>query len=330
MAAESPSIQEYIGIAADTLEDGITPLLNVYVPEFVPNTNCCLKKKVQVKGSIKDPFTGSVTCCNITKTNNVVATYLGGSNMFIPCVVIGERVRVIRIGGMEQLYWLPLGRDPGLRRHERVRWFIMDQPTAVSGGSYPDVMDTNTYFVEFNSNKGQKEFHVHTGISDSEKHAYDIHILPEQSKVIIKDDIGNYIQLLSEEHWWRCENTDNSFIEANKENITISCKDTITLKAGKKIIESAGESHHEDAPAIERQGGSTITDNAPSITVTGGQKLDASAPATTITGSDTLTESGATINISGSSGDVSVGATTLETHVHIHPHGPAITLPGIP
>lgn len=330
MAAESPELREYIGIAADTIEDGITPLLNIYVPEFVPNTNCCLKKKVPVKGAIKDPFTGAVTCCTITKTNNIVAAYMGGTNTFIPCVVIGERVRVIRIGGMEQLYWLPLGRDPSLRRHERARWFIMDQPSAVSGGSYPDVMDTNTYFVEFNSNKGQKEFHVHTGISDGEAHNYDIHILPEQSKVIIKDDIGNYIQLLSDEHWWRCENTDNSYIEANKENITLECKDTITLKAGKRIIETAGQLHHEDAPAIERQGGNTIDDTAPAITITGGSTLTEVAPTTSITGSDVLTETGNTVNISGSGGDVVIAGTSLEMHVHPHGHGPAITAPPVP
>ena len=330
MASESPVIREYIGIAADTIEDGITPVLNVYIPEFVPNTDCELKKQVTVSGAIKDPFTGTVSQCSITKTNNIVATYMGGTNVFIPCVATGERVRIISIGGIEQMYWLPLGRDPGLRRHERVRWFIMDQPTAVSDGSYPDVMDTNTYFVEFNSNKGQKEFHIHTGISDGEAHNYDIHILPEQSKVLIKDDIGNYIQLLSDEHWWRCENTDNSFIEANKENITLECKDTITLRAGKRIIETAGQLHHEDAPAIERQGGNTIDDTAPAVTITGTSTLTETSPQTSITGSDTLTEQGSTVNITGGGGDVVIAGTSLENHVHIHAHGPAITLPSIP
>lgn len=245
---------EYIGISNTTITDGMTPVIEVYMPEFLPNVNGELPHEENKSGTTTCPF--DVTCgsYSIMSTRVITVTYLGDANHLVPCVHKGERVRILNYAGTEQYYWTELGRDAGLRRHERIRWFAMAQPTSVKSPEYEDVKDDNAYFIEFNTNPGSKEFHIHTSILEGEHHPYDMHILPEKGMFILRDDILNEIKLWSDEHKWRWENTDGSYIEIDKENITVFCKDTIKMIAGKNIKVFAGDSFSLHAPVHSHTG----------------------------------------------------------------------------
>lgn len=264
MAQFDSEFRVYVGISNCTYTDGIHPIITAAIPEFNPKEQCCLGEMPIHLAKTEDPITGSSTgTSKVKQVRTVLCTYFGSPvNGLYPCVQRGERVIVINYGGGDQYYWMQWGKDPGLRRAEKIRWFAMDKPIAVDDPpAYSNVTELNSYFIEFNTNKGDKGFRIHTCVNNGEAHAYDICIFPEKSMFEITDnmsgggckhpdmscdcnkDKGNCIRLTSDEHKWRIRNVDDSYVELDKENITIWCKDTITLRAGKNIVTFAGENY---------------------------------------------------------------------------------------
>ena len=136
---------EYVGISKTTNTDGMNPMLDVFLPEMLPNADGCLPHDVERIGGTSCPFGCTCGQYDFFTTRVIKAVFLGDNNHMVPCIHEGERVRCLCYGGTEQYYWLPMGRDPSLRRHERIRWFAMAQPQAViSPPSYIDYMDTNS------------------------------------------------------------------------------------------------------------------------------------------------------------------------------------------
>lgn len=295
MAQVVSEFREYVGISNDTFVDGLHPIITVAIPEFNPLEKHDLGEIKVYKCCTKDDIAHTCGCANVQKCKTVVCQYFGNDgNHIYPCVHRGERVRVFNYAGTEQYYWKEWGRDVGLHKHERVRWYAMDKkdkgihwstdkkvgamPTQTDeynndGGScfteewtYSNVTDENTYFIEMNTKPGDKGVRIHTGVEDSEPYAYDISIWPESGVLEISDnasgggcknhkgncpchmDTGNNIRLNTKEHWWHIRNVDDSVIDIKKENITIACKDTISLVAGKNIVLTAGEDYTLAAP----------------------------------------------------------------------------------
>ncbi len=283
MAKFQSEWQEYIGISNVTATDGVTPTISVAIPEFNPTEDNSLGEKIVFNASTEDKIGGTGGSAKVAKVKTLVCTYrgFGDTNGLIPCVHRGERVRVFNYAGTEQYYWTPFGRDPGLRKHERVRWFAMDkgEPSVDNPPSYQDVTDYNNYFVEINTNPNSKCIRIHTGVSDGEELTYDIAIYPEECCLEITDnmsggnvhtldpnrgskmDAGNCIRLESKKHWWHIRNVDDSIIDVKRENITLTCKDTITLNAGKHIVTKCGQNYRSTVGAnrIENIGTKSTT-----------------------------------------------------------------------
>ena len=226
---------EYIGISNTTITDGVSPIIEAYVPEFIPNETNNLSETTELSASVTNPFDGVTSKSKVTRSPTITCVFLGASNTLIPCVAAGERVRILNYGGTETYYWLPMGRDPGLRLHERVRLFAMSQPSSVQGGSYKDTTDGNSFFIEMNTNKGQKEIHIHSSMGDGEPYGYDMRIIPEKFIWEFKDNIGHELSLNSQKHRWFMTNPDKSSIEIIKEDININCNGTLNINAGTAI-----------------------------------------------------------------------------------------------
>ena len=264
MAQVPSEFNVYVGISNCTWTDGLHPNITAAIPEFNPYDDCFLGDMPIYKAKTEDPIAETSTGeCEVKKVRTVFCTYFGSPvNGLYPCVQRGERVLVINYGGSEQYYWMQWGRDMGLRKAEKIRWFAMDKPKAVDNPpEYSDATEKNSYFIEFNTNKGDQGFRIHTCTNNGEQWAYDVTIFPEKCMFEITDnmsgggckspvmscdcdmDKGNCIRLMSNEHRWRIRNVDDSYIEIDKENITLWCKDTITLRAGKNIVTYAGENY---------------------------------------------------------------------------------------
>jgi len=251
MAMVHSDFNVYVGFSNVTKTDGLHPVITACIPEFNPWDKGWIGEKKTYLAKTTDPLgAGTDGTAKVAKVKTVICTYFGGlnTNQLIPCVHRGDHVLVINYGGSDQYYWMLWGKDPGLHKHERVRWYAMDkcEPSVDEPPKYTDVKDTNTYFIEMNTNPGDKGIRIHTGTHDGEAHTYDVAIFPEKSMFEITDnmtsgecmskdtdvDKGNCIRLMSDEHRWRIRNVDDSYVELDKENITIWCKNDITMRAG--------------------------------------------------------------------------------------------------
>lgn len=280
--AQPSPFTEFIGVCNTTRKNGTDNCTNidVYVPDMVMEDKCCPSKTKVYSVGVEKLFSCPGGSHKITKKKCLTCSYLGGSNCLIPCVHVGERVRVLNYGGDEHFYWLPLGRDNGIRLRERIRWFAMSQPKSISGDTYEEVTDENSYFIDINTNCGAKQVHLHTSKKDGESYKYDMYILPVEGIWKFHDCQGNILKLESGPHWWYMRNVDDSIVECKAENINILCKDTITMRAGKNIIAEAGVN-------IDYTAGQDISvKDGNAMTINSGATFDRVCPKQTITGDD--------------------------------------------
>lgn len=293
MAEVISEFRTYIGISDSTIVDGVTPTITVAVPEFEPLDAGDIGEVKLTEAKTIDPIGSTTGATLIKKVRTIRCTYFGSDgNQIIPCVHKGERVLVINYAGTEQYYWKAWGKDSGLRANERVRWIAMNRPNSVDGvDKYPDVSDENCYFVEMNTNKGDKWFRIHTGVSDGEAHSYDVTIFPEKGMFEITDnmssgsnisddsntDKGNCIRLISDHPLWRIRNISGSYIELNGPDINIYAPNNINITAGNDINTKCGNNYTSDVgvdrtETVGNNNSKTVGSNE--VTTIGSNKTD--------------------------------------------------------
>lgn len=248
MSDKVPTWTEYIGVARTANYDGLTANIEVYIPDFLPNFDGDIPlKNISEDITLKDPIENTTVTDKINHRKTVYCTWFGNTNTIIPCVHVGERVRVYQYAGTTNFYWEPLGQDHGIRLRERWRMYWMSQPTSVTGKSdpkwgknYTDVSPDNSYWIDVDTRTGKKAIWFHTSMADGEDHTYDCRLLIDHplGKCIFEffDSEGNILRLDTHKHKWYIKNADNSYIDMEKENITIHCNDTMTLLGDKKVV----------------------------------------------------------------------------------------------
>lgn len=245
--------QVFVGVSDSKITNGLwsedyaaekLPDLEVVVHEVAPNGQCCIHKSpVCVPAQTEDPIGDTSGGCSIPRQDTIRCQYMGGTNTIVPCIHIGEQVWVLHYEGGDMWYWLPMGRhrDAGIRQHEHIRWYAMNRCKSVIGcNTFKPVNDDETYFVDINTNPGDKMVQVHTARNDGEFCQYDIFIYPELGKVRIHDDIGNELTLDSKQTIWYMKNADMSYLELNKEDITLSCTRDMNIHCGRDMTMTVG------------------------------------------------------------------------------------------
>lgn len=300
----------YIGVSNTTITNGQDQLIEVFIPELTPNA---LGTPDKVPSSeqvfVTDPFTNEKSGSTIPKPQTIKALFLGHQNGLVPCVHIGEQVHVVQFGGGETSYfWYPIGRDEGIRRHEHIRWYAMARSSSINkdSKSVNSVSDEESYFIDINTNPGEKIFHIHTSIVDGETTGYDIRIFPEMSRLEIVDTAGNELSLESENARWFMKNYHNSFLEINKDDITLNCPGNLLINAGKsvKVV----------TPDYTNLGVTQMFQSTSSTTKTGVMMQDAGA-ATTQAGAYTINSA---TTIAGASLTVATGAGFIPDKTPFH------------
>lgn len=110
--------------------------------------------------------------------------------MSSPDVRANETVMIYKYADSEQLYWNTQFREPMLRRLEDVIWGIgnLRDPTLT-----PWDLDSS-YYMRWDT-MNAKSIKFVTTQSDGEQFTYEFNIFPGENKVIIKDNVGNIIEL---------------------------------------------------------------------------------------------------------------------------------------
>lgn len=228
----------YVGTSCTTLQDGLSDIIDVYVPELTPNA-MGEPADHKVESSVIDEFTGAEIKTSVIEKRSIKASFFGRDNHFIPCIHKGEQVLLINHGGGELgWYWYPMGRlnEHGIRRFEHARWFIMDQPKAIVDGEIKDCEDANTFFIDMNTKPGEKRIQIHTSRSDGEPVGYDMHFIPEAEMFYLLDTKKNIFSIDSKNTIMKMINADKSTLELNKTNINFECSGTFHVTAGTSVV----------------------------------------------------------------------------------------------
>lgn len=205
--------------------------------------------------------TGAAYQVKTTKSASIKATWLpmgNGNRKTPPDVRRGAEVILWRMADSNVMYWMTLKDDMALRKLETVVYAF----SATKNEADPQNKDTS-YFFEVSTHR--KLIHLHTCKRNGEPYGYDIQINTDQGFIKFQDDAGNFIILDSKEKQIAIKNTDGSYIDLNKKNLTISVPETVKI-ISKDLI-------HEVAETVSTKAGKSITEETKTHTTKASESL---------------------------------------------------------
>lgn len=171
-----------------------------------------------------------------------------------PDVRRGERVEIWQVADDDtKYYWKVTGLDDNLRKLETI--IIGISNTRDEGDAV--LSPTNMYWFEFSTHS--KRLAVSTSKSDGEPYQYELLIETAKGEVLITDDIGNFINLVSKDRLIHLQNTEGTFVKLDKKDIKAFAPNNIEGEATNNILLKAGKMFKLDG------GGSTLTATAGGI-----------------------------------------------------------------
>lgn len=170
------------------------------------------------------------TTVETTSTVNALWLPIGAANRIsAPDVRRGELVCLYKFGDTDQYFWNTLNDDIKLRKLETVIYAFSattNEAAEVNGNTY--------YFIEISTHK--KLITLHTSKDNGEPYGYDIQLDTGNGRLVITDDVGNYILLDSKETRIVLKNLDGSEFDMYKKNLTANIPDTITFNSNQFIV----------------------------------------------------------------------------------------------
>lgn len=211
---------------------------------------------------------------NVIHDNCIQATWLdiSGSNRITPPNVRrGERVSIYRYGDADKFYWSALGLDNKLRKLETVTHAY----SGTQDNSDDELTATNSYLTEVSTHK--KTITVSTSKKNGEVAGYTVQIDAGRGLIHIQDDQGQVFELDTTNHRMTLSNADQSQVRLDKQNISITCKDTLAINAT-KLIKIQTKDLQLTAETVEANVSKTWTETI-------GQSKKVDCPTTVFTGS---------------------------------------------
>lgn len=233
------------GIVVETKPLGTDYVLASPVEElYIQDSGLIREKTTDFKGSKK--AVSSVNFQSEHESKNFVRAkwvdLSGGNRTTPPDVVASETVMLMKYGDVDEYFWCDFGREPELRRLEDVLYSYSNLPAGVTA------YDKNTSYWVHVSTKN-KFIHIHTSMNDGEHTIYDVKIDTKAGKVLLKDGVGDSIE-----------------IDSPAGKITTIARSEIIRNAPK--ITDNSDTHIINTKSYTNNAKS-ITNNAPSVTNTG-------------------------------------------------------------
>ena len=205
--------------------------LNVYCPELFPSASGMLDNTTRQESvELMDIFQNPIQT-RIQTTNSLEAEYfdMTSNRQYPPDVRKGEAIMIIQYSNDPKYYWYSSGRSDDLRTEERLRWSI-----AATKAVSKQLDDSNSYYIEFNSI--EKTLHLHTSKANGELHTYDWLFDLKTGTVSFYDDIGNEIEMVSDDYRISMKNGKGAQLTVNGEDVLIMAPRDIIIKAGKQLV----------------------------------------------------------------------------------------------
>lgn len=249
----------------------------------------------------------------------LVAKWLafGQSNrMTPPDVIAGETVIIFRFADTDEYYWTSIFREPGIRRLETVMYAFCNIPSGQEAFN-----KETSYWLEVSTD--EKHVKLHTSKNDGEPYEYDITLDTAKGSLLIDDNIGNTIELNSEQN--KLSIITNTEVYVKTPKVTIEAEEThitgnvtvdgnMTVKQTTTTNKQVTENGTQSTGGVQVEGGMNVQGNTTlqnDLEVNGKMKgqggLESSGP---------ISASGG--DISGSlnvSGDITAGGQVRGTNI---------------
>jgi phage baseplate assembly protein gpV len=266
--------------------------------EHLPMVDGELKSNPQAMTANGVDASGKAYNVNATIDNCIECTWYnaaGDNRATSPDVRRGEKVKVWRYADTDMYYWTPMGMDNTLRKLETVRHTF----SGTSDESTDSTAVGNCYYHEVSTHNGT--ITTQTSKQNGEVAVYTVQIDAKNGFVHVQDDAGNLFELDTKGHKLTLMNSDKSSIVIEKQNITVTCADTLTVAATKAIKISTKDLQVTAETAVVNAT-TSFKLNSPDIEMNGPVKTSQGLTNTgTLTNNGSITNSGS-IN---STGDVS-------------------------
>lgn len=170
---------------------------------------------------------GSSYEATVEATTTIKAKWLalgGGNRITAPDVRRGEMVMLYKFGDTDKYFWMTQNEDLKLRKLETVIYAF--SATTNEGA---EMNGETFYFIEISTHK--KLITLHTSKDNGEPFGYDIQLNTSDGKLVITDDVGNFILLDSSQNKIQLKNVDGSEYDMEKTNLTVNIPQKITFNA---------------------------------------------------------------------------------------------------
>lgn len=211
---------------------------------------------------------GSSYEATVEATTTIKAKWLalgGGNRITAPDVRRGEMVMLYKFGDTDKYFWMTQNEDLKLRKLETVIYAFSG--TTNEGA---EINADTFYFIEISTHK--KLITLHTSKDNGEPFGYDIQLDTNNGKLVITDDVGNYVLLDSSQTQIVLKNVDETTFDMKGPNLdvtvpqtyTVKCKDykldasgSVDIKSGTTKVQSSGGTQIKDSSSIQIQSSAT-------------------------------------------------------------------------
>jgi len=204
----------------DSLIIDVTPIeiTPFYDGQLTPNDRVDTHSGVDADGK---PYTSTVTLSTTIKAHWLP---MGDTQRQTPPdVCVGEYVSIYRYADDKVFFWHSRGDCNQLRLREHVEYRFANKP---KHDNVP-LDDSNSYYLAVSTR--DKLFRFKTNKNDGEVASYDIQLDTSGGTFYFKDDVGQEIMIDSLNHLIQIKNADDTFIQMDHEDMSLSADSSITL-----------------------------------------------------------------------------------------------------
>lgn len=223
-----------IGIGKVTaLKQTNTKEITVYLSSKLPFGDGEITTDVEHKQQVTKTAKGDEHTSNVLESTNVPAEWIniGQPNRLTPPDVnVGSTVAVYQIGGQDKLRWTTWGVDTTNMALETVLF-------GYSANGKRDInkpFNYNDYYV-FEISPRTGKVSLRTSQANGEQAGYELSLDTKLGRLLFADTLHNVFGMDSVGHHIFMTNEEQSLFQIERENITATCKDTLTLEATKNI-----------------------------------------------------------------------------------------------
>lgn len=230
--------------------------------ELVPATTDYSAKAVDNLGSSYE--------ATVQATTTIKAKWLpiGAANRTTPPDVRrGEMVMLYKFGDTDRYFWATLNEDLKLRKLETVIYAF-----SATTNESAEMNSQTFYFIEISTHK--KLITLHTSKDNAEPFGYDIQLDTGNGKLVITDDVGNYVLLDSSQTQIVLKNVDNTIFDMKGPNLDVTVPQTYTVKCNDYVLKANS--------TIDIKSGSTSISSSSGTSITDSSSLSLSSAATSI------------------------------------------------